>query len=98
MIHYDLLKLTKDADVTELYFRCRKVYAELELELPYLHDAQVFRCETMRGPNADLMIVVHLDGPEYLKDYLSHPKHQALVDDMKDYVMDRMSFDEKESC
>ena len=43
-------------------------------------------------------MVMQLDGPEYLNDYLKHPKHLALVNEMKDYVMDRMSFDEKEAC
>lgn len=33
MVHYILLKLKKDADVTLLYFHCRKVYADLEWEL-----------------------------------------------------------------
>ena len=98
MVHYILLKLTKDADVTSIYFRCRKVYAELERELPFLHGAEVYRCETTRDSNADIMMVMQLDGPEYLNDYLKHPKHLALVNEMKDYVMDRMSFDEKEAC
>lgn len=98
MVHYNLLKLTKDANVTEIYFRCRKVYAELEKELPFLHGAEVYRCETTRDSNADIMMVMQLDGPEYLNDYLKHPKHLALVNDMKDYVMNRMSFDEKEAC
>ena len=98
MVHYILLKLTKDADVTSIYFRCRKACAELEMELPFVHDADVYRCETARDSNADIMVVMHLDGPEYLNDYLRHPKRQALVNEMKDYVLERMSFDEKEAC
>ena len=98
MVHYTLLKLTKDADVTEIYFHCRKVYAELEMELPFLHDANVYRCEIERNSNADIMIVMRLDGPEYLNDYLCHPKHQALVSAIQDYVMDSISFDEKAAC
>ena len=35
IVHYNLLKLTRNADVTEIYFRCRKIYAELELALPF---------------------------------------------------------------
>lgn len=34
IVHYNLLKLTRNADVTEIYFRCRKIYAELELRFP----------------------------------------------------------------
>ncbi len=98
MVHYTLLKLTKDADVTEIYFHCRKVYAELEMELPFLHDANVYRCEIKRSSNADIMIVMRLDGPEYLNDYLNHPKHQAFVSAIQDYVMDSITFDEKEAC
>ena len=41
MVHYILLKLTKDADVTSIYFRCRKACAELEMELPFVHDTDV---------------------------------------------------------
>ena len=98
MVHYTLLKLTKDADVTSIFFRCRKVYAELELALPFLHDTQVYRCETTRGSNADIMVVARLDGPEYLSDYLRTPKLQAFMHEMKDYVLDCVSFDEKEAC
>ena len=98
MVHYNLLKLTKDANVTEIYFRCRKVYAELEMELPFLHNAEVHRCETTRGSSADIMIIVQLDGPEYLDDYLQHPKYLALMNDMKDYLLEWMSFDEKAAC
>ena len=62
IVHYNLLKLTRNADVTEIYFRCRKVCAELELALPFLHNAEVYRCETARDSNADIMMAVHLDG------------------------------------
>ena len=98
MIHYNFLKLTQAADAEAVLARCREVYAELEAELDFLHDAKVSRCITVRDSNADIMMVMQLDGPEYLNDYLKHPKHLALVNDMKDYVMDRMSFDEKEAC
>ena len=98
IVHYNLLMLTRNADVTEIYFRCRKIYAELELALPFLHNAEVYRCETARDANADIMMAVHLDGPEYLNDFLHHPKYLALVDDIKDYVMDSMAFDGKEAC
>lgn len=98
MIHYNLLKLKQGADTAAILARCQTVYAELEAELDFLHDAKVCRCVTERDSNADIMMVMQLDGPEYLNDYLKHPKHLALVNDMKDYVMDRMSFDEKEAC
>ena len=93
MVHYNLLKLTKDANVTEIYFRCRKVYAELEKELPFLHGAEVYRCETTRDSNADIMMVMRIDSPDRLADYLQHPKHVALAQGLKDSVAARMSFD-----
>lgn len=98
MVHYTLLKLTKDADVTSIFFRCRKVYAEMELALPFLHDTQVCRAETTRGSNADIMIIAHLDGPEYISDYLQDPRLQAFMAETRDYVMEAVSFDEKEAC
>lgn len=97
MIHYKLVKLKAGADVTSIYFRCRKVYAELEMELPFLHNAEVYRCEATRDSSADLMIIVHLDRPENLEDYLHHPKYLALMHDMKDYLSEWMSFDEREA-
>ena len=33
-----------------------------------------------------------------MNDFLHHPKYLALVDDIKDYVMDSMAFDGKEAC
>ena len=98
IVHYTLLRLTRNADVTEIYFRCRKVCAELELELPFLHNVEVSRCDPTRDSNADIMMTAHLDGPEYLNDFLHHPKYLALVKDIRDYVMDSMSFDGKEAC
>ena len=67
MVHYILLKLRKDADVTLLYFHCRKVYADLEWELPFLHDAEVCRCATARDSNADISKARELLGydPDY---------------------------------
>ena len=98
IVHYNLLKLTRNADVTEIYFRCRKIYAELELALPFLHNAEVYRCETARDANADIMMAVHLDGPEYLNDFLHQRQILGVMDDIKDYVMDSMAFDGKEAC
>ena len=93
MVHYFLLKLKKDADVTLLYFHCRKVYADLEWELPFLHDAEVSRCATARDSNADIMIRMHIDAPEQLNDFFRHPKHLDWIEEVKDYVSDWMSFD-----
>lgn len=98
MVHYNLLKLRSGADVNSIYSRCQRVYAELESELPFLHDAEVSRCVTERDSNADIMMVMHIDAPEQLGTYLRHPKHLALVQEMKNDVVDRMSFDEKEPC
>ncbi len=98
MIHYTMLKLKDGADVTGLYFRCRKIYAELEMELPFLHDAQVHRGAATRDSDADIMMEVHIDAPECLNDYLRHPKYQELLDTLNGYVQNKMSFDEKESA
>ena len=46
MIHYNFLKLTQAADAEAVLARCREVYAELEAELDFLHDAKVSRCIT----------------------------------------------------
>ena len=86
MIHYNFLKLTQAADAEAVLARCREVYAELEAELDFLHDAKVSRCITVRDSNADIMMVMRLD-------YLQHPKHVALAQSLKDVVAARMSFD-----
>ena len=93
MIHYNFLKLTQDADADAVLARCREVYAELEAELDFLHDAKVSRCITVRDSNADIMMVMRLDRPEQLSSYLQHPKHVALAQSLKDTVAARMSFD-----
>ena len=61
MIHYNFLKLTQAADAEAVLARCREVYAELEAELDFLHDAKVSRCITVRDSNADIMMVMRLD-------------------------------------
>ena len=49
MIHYNFLKLTQAADAEAVLARCREVYAELEAELDFLHDAKVSRlCGCLR--------------------------------------------------
>ena len=93
MIHYNFLKLTQAADVDAVFARCREVYAELEAELDFLHDAKVSRCITVRDSNADIMMVMRLDRPEQLSAYLQHPEHVALAQSLKDVVAARMSFD-----
>ena len=93
MIHYNFLKLTQGADAEAILARCREVYAELEAELAFLHDAKVCRCITVRDSNADIMMVMRLDRPEQLSSYLQHPKHVALAQSLKDTVAARMSFD-----
>lgn len=97
MIHYDLLKLKEGADVTSIYFHCRKVYAELALDLPFLH-TKVSRCADTKNPSADIMLVVQVDAPEQLGACFAHPKYAALYQAVKDYVAEKMSFDEKAGC
>ena len=93
MIHYNLLKLKEGADTDAILTQCRAVYAQLEAELDFLHDAKVCRCVTERDSNADIMMIMRIDSPERLADYLQHPKHVALAQGLKDSVAARMSFD-----
>lgn len=93
MIHYNLLKLKESADTDAILAQCRAVYAQLEAELDFLHDAKVCRCVTERDSNADVMMVMRIDSPDRLADYLQHPKHVALAQGLKDSVAARMSFD-----
>ena len=93
MIHYNFLKLTQAADAEAVLARCREVYAELEAELDFLHDAKVSRCITVRDSNADILMSMQIDRPEQLGTYLQHPKHVALAQGMKDSIAARMSFD-----
>ena len=39
------------------------------------------------------MMVMRIDAPEQLGDYLNHPMHAALAQGLKDAVAARMSFD-----
>lgn len=93
MIHYNFLKLKENADAGAIFARCRAVYAELEAELDFLHDASVTRCVTERDSNADIMMVMRIDRPDQLMSYLQHPKHVALAQGLKPFIAARMSFD-----
>ena len=77
MTHYNLLKLKPGADADAIFAQCEAVYAALEAELPFLHDAKVIRCCTTRDSNADILMIMHV----------------ALAQGMKDSIADRMSFD-----
>lgn len=93
MTHYNLLKLKDPSDTEKVLTQCKAVYAELEAELDFLHDASVTRCITERDSNADIMMVMRIDSPEQLGAYLQHPKHAALAQGLQDAVAARMSFD-----
>ena len=66
MTHYNLLKLKDPFDTEKVLTQCKAVYAELEAELDFLHDASVTRCITQRDSNADIMMVMRIDSPEQL--------------------------------
>ena len=83
MTHYNLLKLKPGADADAIFAQCEAVYAALEAELPFLHDAKVIRCCTVRDSNADILMIMQIDRPEQL----------GLAQGMKDSIADRMSFD-----
>lgn len=96
MIHYNFLKFKPGADIDAALNKCRTVYAELEKELSFLHDARVERCVTARDSNADIMMIMRIDAPEQLSAYLNHPLHVALAQGMKDEIAARISFDAQE--
>ena len=93
MIHYNLLKLKEGADVDAVFEESKKVYAALEEELDFLHNAVVSKCVTVRDSNADIMMIMEIDSPEFLQTYLQHPKHVKLATDTREFVAARMSFD-----
>ena len=93
MVHYNLLKLKEGADAAATRAQCQAGYAALEAELPFLHDARVSRCVTVRDSNADIMMSMRIDSPDQLSAYLTHPKHAALAQGMKHEIEARMSFD-----
>ena len=93
MIHYNLLKFKPGADIHAAFEKCSIVYAELESELDFLHDARVERCVTVRDSNADIMMSMRINSPDQLSAYLTHPKHAALAQGMKHEIEARMSFD-----
>lgn len=62
MTHYNLLKLKPGADAGAIFAQCEAVYAALEAELPFLHDAKVIRCYTTRDSNADILMIIRSTG------------------------------------
>lgn len=95
MTHYNFLKLKEQADVEAVLAICKKVYAQLEQELDFLSNARVCGCATQRDSNADIMMVMEIDPPVRLRDYLQHPKHVSLSQNLRELVAARMSFDEE---
>lgn len=93
MTHYVLLKLAEGTDVDFVENKVRRVYEALAEELDYLNDPVTYRCCVARDSNADIMSVINLDSEEFLEPYLKHPKHMQMAMDLKDVVIDRISFD-----
>ncbi len=93
MTHYVLLKLAEGTDVDFVENKVRRVYEELAEELDYLNDPATYRCCVNRDSNADIMSAFTLDSEKYLEPYLKHPKHMQMATDLKDVVVERVSFD-----
>lgn len=93
MTHYVLLKLAEGTNVDFVESKVRKVYEELAEELDYLHDPVTYRCCVARDSNADIMSEFMLDSEKCLEPYLKHPKHMQMAMDLKDVVIERVSFD-----
>ncbi len=93
MTHYVLLKLAPGADRDKVFARVSDTYRALDEALDYLSKPRVYRSCVDRDSNADIMAVIELKGPEYLKPYLTHPLHLAMAQDLKDALIGRTSFD-----
>ena len=93
MTHYVLLKLAEGTNVDFVESKVRKVYEELAEELDYLHNPVTYRCCVARDSNADIMSEFMLDSEKCLEPYLKHPKHMQMAMDLKDVVIERVSFD-----
>jgi len=93
MIHYILLKLKPGADVDAAEARVKMTYQELDRLLDFLHEPVIYRSCVERDSNADIMIRVRLDSRDCLQDYLTHPAHLKMAQDMKDVLAARTTFD-----
>lgn len=93
MTHYVLLKFKPGTDLDAVEARVRKTYNELDQALDFLTNPIVYRCCVERDSNADIMATVQLDSKEHLQDYLTHPLHVQMAQDLKDALARRTSFD-----
>ena len=93
MTHYVLLKFKPGTDLDAVEARVRKTYNELDQTLDFLTSPIVYRCCVERDSNADIMATVQLDSKEHLQDYLTHPLHVQMAQDLKDALAGRTSFD-----
>lgn len=93
MKHYVLLKFAPGTDLDAVEKKVSGVYAQLDSVLPFLNDPCVMRNCVERDSNADIMVSVDLDTPEKLQDYLTHPLHVQMGQDLKDALVGRTSFD-----
>jgi len=93
MTHYVLLKFAPGTDLEPVEARVRKTYDELDRVLDFLHDPAVYRSCIVRDSNADIMASIQLDDPARLQDYLTHPLHVQMAQDLKELLIGRTSFD-----
>ena len=83
MTHYVLLKFKPGTDLDTVEAKVRKTYNELEQTLDFLTTPIVYRNCVERDRNADIMVTVDLDSNEHLQDYLTHPLHVRMAQDLK---------------
>ena len=93
MTHYVLLKFAEGTDRDGAERLVRETYAALDKELDYLHEPVIQRNCVDRDSNADIMVSIQLDGPEYLQPYLTHPLHLNMAEELKAKLTGRTSFD-----
>ena len=93
MVHYVLLKFKKGTDLDAAEKRVRETYDALDETLDFFNDPAVYRNCVERDSNADIMASARLDSADQLQDYLTHPLHVAMGQDLNPMLEGRTSFD-----
>ncbi len=93
MKHYVLLKLAPGADAEKVEEKLFKAYDKLDEELNWLNKPAVYRNCVSSGTNADIMVVINMDGADHMQEYLTHPLHLKLEKAIAESVADIVTFD-----
>lgn len=93
IMHYLMLKLDEPGLSDQVVTVAEKLFYSMCQETDYVKNVQVLMNDIQRKDNADVLIIMQLEGEAALRKYLSHPAHMEFVKIIDPHLIRKTSFD-----